>query len=162
MTKSLFRIRDSLVLLPHYTSSGLIIAKSYSELLYAVLCTDCFLSSKKKTIVKCRPQLKSVHICIHISFECQLQTCECKCWQPTTRPLASAEYSCFFIFQWNRRVLPISTQLVNRLNWNVEMLPWGIGACVSGSKKYQRVTQEKLIQIWNIVWDFSCKLRKDG
>ena len=47
VAKSLFRIRDSLVLLPHYTSSGLIIAKSYSELLYAVLCTDCFLSAKK-------------------------------------------------------------------------------------------------------------------
>ena len=158
----MFRRRDSLVLLPHYTSSGLIIAKSYSELLYAVLCTDCFLSSKKRQLLNAdlNWNLSTFVFIFHLNVNCKLVNVSVD--NLRLDPWPALNIHVFFIFQWNRRVLPISTQLVNRLNWNVEMLPWGISACVSGSKKYQRVTQEKLIQIWKIGWDFSCKLRKDG
>ena len=74
VAKSLFRIRDSLVLLPHYTSSGLIIAKSYSELIYAVLCTDCFLSSKKRQLLNAdlNWNLSTFVFIFHLNVNCKL------------------------------------------------------------------------------------------
>ena len=162
MTKSLFRRRDSLALLPHYTSSGLIIAKSYSELLYAVLCTDCFLSSKKRQLLNAdlNWNLSTFVFIFHLNVNCKLVNVSVDNLRLDPWPALNIH-----VFSFSNE---IGEFCPFPLNWSTGLIEMskcyigGIGACVSGSKKYQRVTQEKLIQIWKIGWDFSCKLRKDG